>query len=116
MRELRNRRARRGLRRWIGKVRVVARRGWDLVLALRRRRTGVAAPSQAEEPSLGDVSVTELFTVLVDQHDFQVRPAVTAIALGLAEAGYPPDHDRVSAADAFAIIEYALRETERPRG
>jgi hypothetical protein len=59
-------------------------------------------------PPLGEVPVTDLFTILVDQHGFPVADAVRAVATGLLRAGYPMDHDRVSPADAFDILDWAL--------
>src|SRR4051794_39347181 len=47
-------------------------------------------------PALGQVEVSDLFMILVDQHGFEVMDAVRALATGLAVAGYPLDHDTVS--------------------
>ncbi|GAA4381995.1 hypothetical protein [Nocardioides caricicola] len=67
------------------------------------------APDPAPDPALGDIAVTDLFVILVDDHGLGVLDAVRALATGLAVAGYPPDYDRVSAADAFDILHVALR-------
>ena len=66
--------------------------------------------TDADLPSLGDVRVTELFTVLVDQHGLTVNDAVRSLAVGLIQAGYPIDHEQVSASDALEILDWALRD------
>lgn len=61
-------------------------------------------------PSLGEVTVHELFSTLVDIHGLPTRTAVQRLATGMAIAGYPPEVDRISAADAFDVIERAVGE------
>jgi hypothetical protein len=63
-------------------------------------------------PPLGQVEVSDLFVILVDQHGFEVMDAVRALATGLAVAGYPLDHDSVSAADALDILHHAVNPQE----
>lgn len=101
-----------------------ALRGWAVGLRARSRTVRQAAGATragthharsgepvatAPDPALGDIAVTDLFVILVDDHGLGVLDAVRALATGLAVAGYPPDYDRVSAADAFDILHVALR-------
>lgn len=67
-------------------------------------------PNESGLPSLGEVRVTELFNTLVDIHGLPTQTAVQRLALGMAIAGYPPEADRISAADAFDVIERAVGE------
>jgi hypothetical protein len=57
---------------------------------------------------MGTISVTEMFEILVDHHDFQVVGAVRALVVGLEEAGYPAEAGFVSAADGMEIIQGIL--------
>lgn len=61
-------------------------------------------------PSLGELEVPTLLDILVGHHGFGVEHAVSAVTMGMFVAGYPLHHDRVTAADAFEIVEAALRE------
>ena len=63
-------------------------------------------------PALGQVEVSDLFMILVDQHGFEVMDAVRALATGMAVAGYPLDHDTVSASDALDILHDAVNPHE----
>ena len=65
-------------------------------------------PGLRQEILMGQVEVSDLFVILVDQHGFEVMDAVRALATGLAVAGYPLDHDSVSAADALDILHHAV--------
>ena len=58
---------------------------------------------------LDDVLRSELFTLLVEHHAFSTSEAERALALGLLIAGYPSDFPEILAADAFDIVESALR-------
>ena len=60
-------------------------------------------------PSLGDVHVDELLSVLVRRHGFGAVGAVRALQISLLMAGYPPDSDDVLAADTWEILDTALR-------
>ena len=60
-------------------------------------------------PSLGEVRVEELVAILVDDHGFAVARAERALAHGMMICGYPRGHDSVVAADAFEVVERAVR-------
>jgi hypothetical protein len=68
----------------------------------------------AGDAELGEVRVTELFTVLVERHRFGVIEAVRALARGLLVAGYPTETEVVSAADAFSIVEWVVGPVDGP--
>lgn len=120
-------RSNRALREWANGLREWSRRARDESHAQRERGHelrdhqppavgGLASwavePRVSSDPNvlnLEAVQVSELFTLLVDQHGFAVMEAVQALAVEMAAAGYAPDHDEVSAADALAIVESALR-------
>ena len=104
-----------GLRAWSRLV----REGGAAVRAPHRQSGGATAtrapalpvrPNEDGLPSLGEVRVSELFSTLVDIHGLPTRTAVERLAIGLAVSGYPPEVDRVSAADSFDIIEWAIGE------
>ena len=116
------------LRQWAGSLRVrgerarAACRGRRLSAAPWERPAGDATPvgrAEADEstnpeprlPSMGTVPVTELFAILVDQHGMAVVDAVRALIEAMVVAGYPSDHPWVSAADAFDIIDRAVRRS-----
>jgi hypothetical protein len=61
-----------------------------------------------DEVSMGVISVTELFTILVDNHHFDTREAAGALILHLERVGYPTDAAIVSAVDGFDIVQAAL--------
>jgi hypothetical protein len=73
---------------------------------------GRAAQPRVEPPSdqveLADVSVVDLFVILVESHRLEVRDAVRRLTLGLLTAGYPGDSERVSASDALDILQAVL--------
>ena len=60
---------------------------------------GPATPGVA----LDAVPVTELFTLWVDVHGLGVEDALRALLTHLPRAGYSPDADTVSAADALKM-------------
>ena len=72
----------------------------------------VPVPVAGPVPALGQVEVSDLFVILIDQHGFEVMDAVRALATGLATAGYPLDHDSVSASDALDILHDAVNPDE----
>ena len=79
-----------------------------------RRDTVALGPAVATDPAevaLGDVSVVDLFVILVEHHRFEVREAVRLLTLGMVRSGYPADNESVSASDAMEILERIL---ERP--
>jgi hypothetical protein len=101
-----------GLREWSRGVReasVAHRRRSDLA-----RWTGphLALDLLAERPGLpcmGPVWMSELGAALTTVHGLGAADAARALRRGLLVAGYPLDVDFVAAADAFEIIEHALR-------
>ena len=104
-----------GLRAWSRLVREGCATGRAPDVRPRRPRSSCppalpVRPNQDGLPSLGEVMVTELFSTLVDIHGLPTRTAVQRLATGMAIAGYPPEVDRVSAADAFDVIEWAVGE------
>jgi hypothetical protein len=68
-------------------------------------------PPADEEVPLGEVPVIDLFVILVENHDFEVRDAVRRLTMAMLTAGYPADNDTVSATDAMDILESILKET-----
>ncbi len=70
--------------------------------------TEVPAEESADEVSMGEVPVTDLFVILVENHDFEVREAVRQLLLGMLAAGYPEDAENLSASDAMDILEAIL--------
>jgi hypothetical protein len=85
--------------------------GWTVILH------DCSQPTQPDEPvepavpgaELGEVSVVDLFVILVEHHRFEVREAVRRLTVGLLASGYPEDSERVSASDAMGILEDVLR-------
>jgi hypothetical protein len=61
-----------------------------------------------DEVSMGVISVSELFTILVDNHHFDTHEAAEALILQLERVGYPTDAAVVSAVDGFDIVQAAL--------
>jgi hypothetical protein len=61
-------------------------------------------------PSLGAIGVEELQRVLVERHGFARIAASRAVVDGLWSCGYPRDYEEVVAADAFEIVDRALRD------
>lgn len=98
------------LRDWAAGLRLRSARAREVARA--RRGAGPGTPAVERQlgplPPLGQVEVSDLFVILVDQHGFEVMDAVRALATGLAVAGYPLDHDSVSAADALDILHRAV--------
>ena len=67
-----------------------------------------SGPSGPQEVALGDVSVVDLFVILVENHHYDVREAVRLLTLGMLAAGYPADNESVAASDAMDILEGIL--------
>jgi hypothetical protein len=63
---------------------------------------------ETDEIPLGDVSVVDLFVILVEDHRLEVREAVRLLMVGMLGAGYPADHESVAASDAMDILEEIL--------
>lgn len=61
-------------------------------------------------PGLGEVSMPELVSILVDRHGMSPVHAVKVLSTATVAAGYPAGYDRVSAVDAFGILEWALHD------
>jgi hypothetical protein len=89
-------------------------RAWSEVLITRSQDACRAAhevqQAQPHQPVLAPVTVTELFTILVDHHQLTVLDAVKSLAIHLAAAGYPDEAEVVSAADAVAITHAILAD------
>lgn len=102
------------LRDWAAGLRLRSARAREVARARREVRPGTPALARqvGPMPPLGQVEVSDLFVILVDQHGFEVMDAVRALASGLAGAGYPLDHDSVSAADALDILHRAVNPHE----
>ena len=98
------------LRDWAAGLRLRSARAREVAQARRGARPGTPVTERqlGPMPPLGQVEVSDLFVILVDQHGFEVLDAVRALATGLAVAGYPLDHDSVSAADALDILHRAV--------
>ncbi len=69
-----------------------------------RAVVGTGAPL----PVVGPLAVADLLDILVHDHGIDPRQAWRSLALAMLGAGYPPDSDRVAAADAFDVVHHAL--------
>jgi hypothetical protein len=58
-----------------------------------------------------EVRVSELFVILTEDHDLGVMQAVRLLAIALHVAGYDPDTEAVSGADAIDIVAAFARRT-----
>ena len=74
---------------------------------LPQRQAGAVAVQAL--PPLGMVRGSELVSFLVRGHGFGHVEAEAAVAVGMLVAGYPGDYGLVSAADAFDVVEHAVR-------
>ena len=101
----------RNLRAWSRTERL---RSEEVRLLSARRRVAAAAGgptvpvTEPDAVTLGDVSVVDLFVILVENHHLEVREAVRQLTMGMLSAGYPAESEKVSATDAMSILEVIL--------
>jgi hypothetical protein len=105
-----------GLRVWSRHVRDIsaaererARRSGAHPMASRALSAARRDPSVLVLPPLGTVSAAELAAVLRASHGLGEEESRRALARGMLLTGYPLEADRVASADAFEVIEHALR-------
>ena len=115
-----------GLRHWSRCSRDESSSHRQRAQALRKREAPLARTAGAplrelepcvevepELPTLADVDIDELRTILTTCHGFGVDEAASAVVLGLLAAGYPSRCQSVVTADAFDVIETAVRNRFR---
>ena len=89
-------------------TRLTTRRTYDGVWGSADPSPTTGAEAGPTTPGLGEVQLSELFTVLVDHHGFGFMDAVQTLTTALTFAGYPVEADEVAAADAFEIVDWAV--------